>query len=163
MNSSFKSFDKVVPQKEKVLSLRIIVFLQKDEPKQKDKPFLIIEETKTTDKESRNTGAGQRASKFPYAKIFYPNAEQIMLYSSTEEENKIPTKSNQFFTRLLITYGVEIHGKVLEKEIFQPFKSINELINFKNSVNFYSYAQWKTISAHRCACMGTNITKNFLN
>ena len=28
-----------------------IVFLQKDEPKQKDEPFLIIEETKTTDKE----------------------------------------------------------------------------------------------------------------
>lgn len=111
-----------------------IVFFQKDEPKQKDEPFLIIEETKTTDKESRNTGAGQRASKFPYAKIFYPNAEQIMLYSSTEEENKIPTKSNQFFTRLLITYGVEIHGKVLKKEIFQPFKNIDELINYKNDM-----------------------------
>ena len=111
-----------------------IVFLQKDEPKQKDEPFLIIEETKTTDKESRNTGAGQRASKFPYAKIFYPNAEQIMLYSSTEEENKIPTKSNQFFTRLLLTYGVEIHGKILEREIFQPFKNIDELINYKNNM-----------------------------
>ena len=111
-----------------------IVFLQKDEPKQKDEPFLIIEETKTTDKESRNTGAGQRASKFPYAKIFYPNAKQIMLYSSTEQENKIPTKSNQFFTRLLITYGVEIHGKVLKREIFQPFKNIDELINYKNNM-----------------------------
>ena len=47
-----------------------IVFLQEEEPMQKDKPFLIIEETKTTDKESRNTGAGQRATKFPYSKIF---------------------------------------------------------------------------------------------
>ena len=111
-----------------------MVFLQKEEPMQKDQPFLIIEETKTTDKESRNTGAGQRATKFPYSKIFYPNTNQIMLYSSIKEENKNPTESNQFFTRLLLTYGVEIHGKELKKDIFQPFKTIDELINFKNNM-----------------------------
>ena len=111
-----------------------MVFLQEEKPLNNDKPFLIIEETKTTDKESRNTGAGQRAIKFPYAKIFYPETEQIMLYSSTKEENDSPTESNQFFTRLLITYGVEVHGKKLDEKIFQPFKNINELINFKNSM-----------------------------
>ena len=111
-----------------------LVFLQEEEPSQKDQPFLIIEETKTTDKESRNTGAGQRATKFPYSKIFYPNTDQIMLYSSTEEENKNPTESNQFFTRLLITFGVEIHGKKLDQDLFQPFKTIEELIKFKNNM-----------------------------
>ncbi len=111
-----------------------MVFLQEEKPLINDKPLLIIEETKTTDKESRNTGAGQRATKFPYAKIFYPETKLIMLYSSTEEENKTPTESNQFFTRLLITYGVEIHGKQLDEGKFQPFKNINELMNFKNDM-----------------------------
>ena len=125
-------FIKVVKGKSSFVDF--MVFLQKEKPLNNDKPFLIIEETKTTDKESRNTGAGQRASKFPYANIFYPETEQIMLYSSTEEENEIPTQSNQFFTRLLITYGVEIHGKELDEKKFQPFKNINELINFKNAM-----------------------------
>ena len=66
--------------------------MQEEKPLENDEPFLIIEETKTTDKESRNTGAGQRATKFPYAKIFYPETKQIMLYSSTEEDNETPTE-----------------------------------------------------------------------
>lgn len=111
-----------------------MVFIQDKEPIQSDQPFLIIEETKTTDKESRNTGAGQRATKFPYANLFYPNTEQIMLYSSTTDDNKTPTESNQFFTRLLITYGVEIHGKELDEKLFTPFSSIQELIDFKNNM-----------------------------
>lgn len=44
-------------------------------------PLYIIEETKTDDSESRNTGIYQRASKFVYASSIFPNARKIMLYS----------------------------------------------------------------------------------
>lgn len=126
-------FIKVVKGKSSFVDF--LIFLQNDEPAQADKPLLIIEETKTTDRESRNTGAGQRASKFPYAKLFYPDAGQIMLYSSTTDENDKPSLTNQFFTRLLITYGVEIIGKELDSSLFAPFACIKEVMDFKDKMS----------------------------
>ncbi|MDY0315844.1 MAG: hypothetical protein RBR32_12285 [Bacteroidales bacterium] len=43
-----------------------LIFYQEHEPTQKDQPIYAIEETKTDDKESRNTGVYQRCSKFVF-------------------------------------------------------------------------------------------------
>lgn len=43
-----------------------LVFFQKNKPNAEDIPIYAIEETKTDDSESRNTGVFQRASKFVY-------------------------------------------------------------------------------------------------
>jgi len=58
-----------------------LVFESKNEPNEKDIPLYAIEETKTDDKESRNTGVYQRCSKFVYVDFFYPKVKKIMLYN----------------------------------------------------------------------------------
>ena len=55
-------FIKVVKGKSSFVDF--IVFLQEEMPSENDEPFLIIEETKTTDKESRNTGADKELLNF---------------------------------------------------------------------------------------------------
>ena len=61
-----------------------LVFYQDHEPKNDDTPIYAIEETKTDDAESRNTGVYQRASKFVYIEYYYPNIRKIMLYCLQE-------------------------------------------------------------------------------
>ena len=58
-----------------------LVFYQDQEPTNDDTPIYAIEETKTDDSESRNTGVYQRASKFVYIEYYYPDIRKIMLYS----------------------------------------------------------------------------------
>ena len=94
---------------------------------------LLIEETKTSDKESRNTGVYQRMSKFVYADYFYPNTPKIMLYNIAEpDDDKIPSDTSVFGTNMLLTQNVEIIGKSLRH--FDKFNSIDELINYKNGM-----------------------------
>lgn len=94
---------------------------------------LLIEETKTSDKESRNTGVYQRMSKFIYADYFYPNIPKYMLYNIAEpDDDKIPSDTNIFGTNMLLTQGVKIVGKSLKH--FKPFVNLNELIEFKNNM-----------------------------
>ncbi|GIZ15146.1 hypothetical protein [Capnocytophaga catalasegens] len=111
-----------------------LIFNQKEEPKQKDIPIYAIEETKTDDKESRNTGVYQRCSKFVFIDSYYPNAKKIMLYNLQIEQKEKPTETYIFGTRLLLTLGVEILGKKLDKDIFIPFEKIDEVIDFKNNM-----------------------------
>jgi hypothetical protein len=111
-----------------------LIFYQKDEPTQKDEPIYAIEETKTDDKESRNTGVYQRCSKFVFIESYYPKAKKIMLYNLQIEQKKVPTSTYIFGTRLLLTIGVEIIGKELDSKIFKCFKSINEVIDFKKKM-----------------------------
>lgn len=111
-----------------------LIFYQKNEPTLKDEPIYAIEETKTDDKESRNTGVYQRCSKFVYIQNFYPNVKMIMLYNLQIEQKIIPTSTYIFGTKLLLTFGVEILGKNLDKYIFTPFKSIDEIIDLKNDM-----------------------------
>lgn len=111
-----------------------LVFYQKEEPTNKDIPLYAIEETKTDDKESRNTGVYQRASKFIFVEYYYQNIKKIMLYNLKVEQKKAPTKTYIFGTRLLLTLGVEILGKELDTNIFTPFKSIDEIIEFKKNM-----------------------------
>jgi len=111
-----------------------LVFHQKNQPTQKDTPFYAVEETKTDDKESRNTGIYQRASKFVFVEKYYPKIKKIMLYNLKIEQKENPTTTYVFGTRLLLTLGVEIYGKKLDKKIFKPFSSVDKIIAFKKQM-----------------------------
>jgi hypothetical protein len=111
-----------------------LIFYQKDEPTLEDEPIYAIEETKTDDKESRNTGVYQRCSKFVFIKSYYPNVKKIMLYNLQIEQKVESTSTYIFGTKLLLTLGVEILGKKLDPKIFTPFKTIDEIIDLKNDM-----------------------------
>ena len=111
-----------------------LIFYQKDEPTIKDEPIYAIEETKTDDKESRNTGVYQRCSKFVFIQSYYPNVKKIMLYNLQIVQKVKPTSTYIFGTKLLLTLGVEILGKNLDPKIFTPFKTIDEVIDLKNEM-----------------------------
>ena len=104
-----------------------LVFYQNNQPTQNDQPIYAIEETKTDDKESRNTGVYQRCSKFVFIQNYYPKTKLIMLYALQIEQKEKPTETYIFGTRLLLTLGVEILGKKLDPNIFRPFTSLDEL------------------------------------
>lgn len=111
-----------------------LMFYQKDEPTLNDEPIYAIEETKTDDKESRNTGVYQRCSKFVFIQSYYPNVKKIMLYNLQITQKEQPTSTYVFGTKLLLTLGVEILGKKLDPKIFTPFNSIDEIIDLKNDM-----------------------------
>lgn len=111
-----------------------LIYYQENQPEPSDIPLYAIEETKTDDKESRNTGVYQRCSKFVFINYFYPTTKKVMLYSLQIEQKTDPTKTYIFGTRLLLTLGVEILGKNLNPDIFKPFSSIDEVIDFKNNM-----------------------------
>lgn len=111
-----------------------LIFYQDDIPSLKDIPIYAIEETKTDDKESRNTGVFQRCSKFVFIENYYPGVKNIMLYNLQIEQKEIPTATYIFGTRLLLTLGVEILGKKLDNNIFKPFNSVDEVITSKNEM-----------------------------
>ncbi len=108
-----------------------LIYYQDAQPKPADEPLYAIEETKTDDKESRNTGVYQRCSKFVFIRNYYPNCKKIMLYALQVEQKEQPTETYIYGTRLLLTMGVEIIGKKLEPTIFKPFESIDEVIEAK--------------------------------
>lgn len=111
-----------------------LIFYQDRKPSITDTPIYAIEETKTDDKESRNTGVYQRCSKFVFIENYYPQTKKIMLYSLQVAQKGNPTETYIFGTRLLLTLGVEVLGKNLDKKVFKPFKTIDEVIDFKNSM-----------------------------
>lgn len=111
-----------------------LIFYQDKQPKITDTPLYAIEETKTDDKESRNTGVFQRCSKFVFIQNYYPQTKKIMLYALQVGQKESPTETYVFGTRLLLTLGVEILGKKLDRNIFKPFTSIDEVIKCKNSM-----------------------------
>ena len=74
-----------------------LIFYQKELPKQEDSPIYAIEETKTDDKESRNTGVYQRCSKFVFIKNYYPNVKMIMLYALQVEQKKRTHRNLHFW------------------------------------------------------------------
>ena len=111
-----------------------LVFYQEAQPRVEDIPIYAIEETKTDDKESRNTGVYQRCSKFVYIHYYYPQTKKIMLYNLQVAQKQTPTETYIFGTRLLMTLGVEILGKKLDYDVFKTFQSIDEVIRFKNNM-----------------------------
>jgi hypothetical protein len=112
-----------------------LVFETINEPNSNDIPIYAIEETKTDDKESRNTGVYQRCSKFVYIDFFYPNVKKIMLYNLQISQKDEATLTYIFGTKMLKTLEVEILGKSgIEDKKFDAFKSVDELIELKNSM-----------------------------
>lgn len=111
-----------------------LIFFQEKQPIQTDTPIYAIEETKTDDKESRNTGVYQRSSKFVFLDYYYPNVKKLMLYNLQIKQKEVPTATYIFGTRLLLTLGVEILGKKLDSKIFQPFHSVDEIIGLKKAM-----------------------------
>lgn len=111
-----------------------LVFYQENQPIQSDIPLYAIEETKTDDKESRNTGVYQRASKFVFVENYYPGIKKVMLYNLKIEQKVEPTATYVFGTKLLLTIGVEICGKKLDGNIFKPFSSVDEIIALKRRI-----------------------------
>ena len=111
-----------------------LVFYQETEPVVTDTPIYAIEETKTDDSESRNTGVYQRCSKFVFIENYYSSVNKIMLYNLRIKQKEKPTSTYIFGTRLLLTLEVEILGKKLDWNIFKPFKTIDELIEFKSKM-----------------------------
>jgi hypothetical protein len=99
----------------------------------KTEPILLLESTKTSDKESRNTAINQRFTKFAVAKQLFPNTP-LVLYFNTEHIASTPT--SLFGRRLLSTFGVKAFD-VTYKDLLAdapPFKNVNELIVAKNSI-----------------------------
>ena len=113
-----------------------MVFFQNHKPTPHDIPRYLIEETKTDDSESRNTGVYQRITKFVYADYFYPKSQKIMLYNLKVAQKIKPTQTSIFGTRILRTLGVEVAGKEFQRddEILKPFSDIDELIAFKSQM-----------------------------
>jgi hypothetical protein len=111
-----------------------LIFYQESMPQDGDRPIFLVEETKTDDAESRNTGIFQRASKFVYAELLYPKIDLNIFYNLQVEQKKSQTGTNIFGTRCLSTLGVKIAGKVLDPELNEPFKSLEDMIHFKNSM-----------------------------
>ncbi len=112
-----------------------LVFESITPPTQDMIPIYAIEETKTDDKESRNTGVYQRCSKFVYVDFFYDNIPKIMLYSLQIEQKEEATLTYIFGTKMLKTLGIEILGKKgIDDEKYNAFKNIDELIKLKNSM-----------------------------
>lgn len=111
-----------------------LVFYQDSEPMEGDRPLFAIEETKTDDAESRNTGVFQRATKFVYIDVFYPNLDSTMLYNLQVGQKATPTPTNIFGTRCFRTLGVHLMGKTDSLESIEPWGSVEELIEFRASM-----------------------------
>lgn len=117
--------------------LDFLFFVQEEAPIEGAANNLVfaVEETKTSDDESRNTGVYQRCSKFVYIKAFYPDIPLYMLYNDELElrEDKKPSDTSILGTNMLLTNNVKISGKPVDRW-FRPFNSIDELIAFKNGM-----------------------------
>ena len=108
-----------------------LVFFQESEPLEGEAPLFAIEETKTDDSESRNTGVFQRATKFVYSDVFYPGVDTTMLYNLQIKQKEKQSDSNTFGTRCFRTIGVNFLGKPDNVASIDPWSSIEELIEFR--------------------------------
>ena len=111
-----------------------LLFKQDDPPSEigNDKPLMAIEETKTSDDESRNTGVSQRGTKFVFFEAFYSNVKLYMLYNDElcARESKKPSDTSIFGTNILLTLGVKVLGKDTSRW-FWKFRDVDDLISFK--------------------------------
>jgi hypothetical protein len=108
-----------------------LVYFQDSKPDPKERPLYAIEETKTDDSESRNTGVFQRATKFVYLEVFHPGVDKTMLYNLQIDQKDKPTETNIFGTRCFRTLGVQFMGKKDNTASLSGWSSIHELIEFK--------------------------------
>ena len=108
-----------------------LIFYQNDEPTHTDNPIYAIEETKTDDKESRNTSIYQRAIKFIFIDAYYKNVKKVMLHQR-KNINRQFTDTYIFGVRLLKTFNVYFTDEETNK--IEAFSNIDDLITFKNNM-----------------------------
>ena len=109
-----------------------LIFYQDSRPIPSDRPLYAIEETKTDDAESRNTGVFQRATKFVYLELCYPNIDKTMLYNLQVVQKSKPTDTNIFGSRCLSTIGVRFLGKEIDNSLLRKFDSVEEMIQARS-------------------------------
>jgi len=106
------------------------------------KALVVLESTKTNDKQSRNTAVMQRISKFIVFKKMYPNsnAKLIMFYLESKWKDNL-TDTAMFGFKMMTLLGIELYSVVNKKIIdlklkynITPFRTDDELINFKNNI-----------------------------
>lgn len=114
-----------------------LVFKQNDKPTRGSTENLLmaIEETKTSDAESRNTGVYQRASKFVFIDAYTKKAKLYMLYNDELDcsDDRKPSDTSKFGTNMLLSLGVDIVGKDTTRW-FSSFNTLKELIDFKSNM-----------------------------
>ena len=101
----------------------------------------ILESTKTTDNQSRNTSVYQRITKFTSYNKMFPksNAKQFMLYNQIWKYEKI-TETARFGFMIMKTlginvyFGTETYNNLLNKYNIKEFNNVEEIIKFKNSI-----------------------------
>lgn len=134
---SFKNIEKITIQTVSGSSsfFDFLVFRQKEQPIEgsTDNLIMAIEETKTNDDESRNTGVYQRSSKFAFIDAYARDTKLYMLYNDELEcrEEKKPSDTSIFGTNMLLTLGVSIVGKDTS-QWFSRFSELDDLIDFKS-------------------------------
>jgi len=110
-----------------------LVFYQDEEPKKSCRPLFVVEETKTSDSESRNTGVFQRATKFVFIETVYQGIEKYMLYAGQQDDEIKATDTNQFGTNCFLALDVKFVGKQINSH-FSRFETVEELIAFKSKM-----------------------------
>lgn len=133
LNNADKIFIKTVSGSSSFFDF--LLFKQVGEPVENsssETPLMAIEETKTGDDESRNTGVSQRGSKFVFIDAYYSNVKTYMLYNDehARDDSKKPSDTSVFGTNILLTLGATIVGKDTRRW-FHAFSSVDELIEFK--------------------------------
>jgi hypothetical protein len=109
-----------------------IVYDHPDPNEKTSVPILLLESTKTSDSESRNTAINQRFTKFAVAKQRFPNVPLVLYYNT---EQNTTTQTSLFGRRLMATYGVKIYdlnGKDMLVDA-PPFTTVDEIIKEKNN------------------------------
>ena len=114
-----------------------LVFKQENKPNgsKEDNLLMAVEETKTSGKESRNTGVYQRGSKFVFFEHYYKNVKKYMLYNEEceNDDSQKPADTIIFGTNMFLSMGIDIVGKSIDPW-FNKFSSIDDLIAFKRSM-----------------------------
>jgi len=140
-----------------------LVFITKNFPKPSDIPVIAIEETKTTQTESRNTAVYQRLTKFVFLDLFknYNSCTKIMMYSF---KKSLPLQNSPTFVfgiKLMKTLGIHIVGLQVNDRKFEQFNTLEEMIDAKNnikkrkgnvSVGMYRHGDTVMISAKLKKC-----------
>ena len=101
-------------------------------PDETSTPILLMESTKTTDSESRNTAINQRFTKFAVAKQRFPTTPLVLYYNTKQVTN---TATSLFGRRLLTTFGVKAYD-VKGQDLLAAapsFTSVEEIMKEKNS------------------------------
>ncbi len=96
-------------------------------------PLALIEVTKTTDSESRNSAASQRLSKFASLRTYYKDCPSFMVYDAPVQNGKSRTPTALHGDRILKTMEVEVYGS--SNEDIEPFNSVEDFLSSRRCIS----------------------------